>query len=78
MALLRLMSTRPAEILGVEGGSLKEGGPADIVLLDPDKTWTVDKNQFHSKSKNTPFDGMELKGKALCTICGGRITYQNL
>ena len=78
MALLRLMSTRPAEVLGVEGGSLKEGGPADIVLLDPDKTWTVDKNQFHSKSKNTPFDGMELKGKALCTICGGRITYQNL
>jgi len=77
MKLLHMMSTRPAEILGVAGGTLKEGAAADIVLLDPDMVWTVDKNNFHSKSKNTPFHGLELTGKAVCTICGGRITYQN-
>ncbi len=77
MKLLHMMSSRPAEILGVAGGTLKEGAAADIVLLDPDMVWTVDKNNFHSKSKNTPFHGLELTGKAVCTICGGRITYEN-
>lgn len=78
MKLIDLMSCRPAQILGVPGGSLKEGAPADLVLLDPNKVWTVDKNQFHSKSKNTPFHGLELTGKAVCTICGGEITYQEM
>ena len=78
MDLLYKMSTRPAEILGVPGGTLKEGAAADIVLLNPDLVWTVDKNNFHSKSKNTPFHGMELTGKAVCTICVGRVTYENL
>ena len=78
MKLIDLMSCRPAQILGVPGGTLKEGSPADIVLLDPDKVWTVDKTKFHSKSNNTPFHGMELTGKAVCTICGGKITYTNI
>ena len=78
MKLIHLMSTRPAEILGVAGGTLKEGAPADVVLLDPDKVWTVDKSKFHSKSNNTPFHGMELTGKAVCTICGGKITYKEI
>lgn len=78
MELIAMMSTRPAEILGVAGGTLKKGAAADIVLLNPELVWTVDKNNFHSKSKNTPFHGLELTGKAVCTICGGRITYQNL
>ncbi len=76
--LIKLMSTRPAEILGVPGGTLKEGSPADIVLLDPEKIWTVDKEKFYSKSNNTPFHGMELTGKAVCTICGGKITYNEI
>jgi len=78
MELLRKMSTNPAHILGVPGGSLQVGAPADVVLLDPEKVWTVHKEAFHSKSRNTPFEGMELQGKALCTICGGRITYTEL
>ena len=77
MKLIDMMSCRPAQILGVPGGTLKVGAAADIVLLDPDKVWTVDKTKFHSKSNNTPFHGMELTGKAVCTICGGKITYQN-
>lgn len=77
MKLIDMMSCRPAQILGVPGGTLKIGEAADIVLLDPDKVWTVDKTKFHSKSNNTPFHGMELTGKAVCTICGGKITYQN-
>ena len=78
MKLIDMMSCRPAQILGVPGGTLKIGEAADIVLLDPDKVWTVDKTKFHSKSNNTPFHGMELTGKAVCTICGGKITYQNI
>ncbi len=78
LSLIKLMSTRPAEILGVPGGTLKEGSPADIVLLDPDKVWTVNKENFHSKSNNTPFHGLELTGKAVCTICGGKITYNEI
>lgn len=74
--LIEAMTTRPAQILGLPGGTLKEGAAADITLLDPDLVWTVDKTKFHSKSNNTPFDGMQLTGKAVCTICGGTITYQ--
>ena len=75
--LIDMMSCKPAQILGVEGGTLKIGSAADIVLLDCDKVWTVDKEKFASKSKNTPFDGLELVGKAVCTICGGKVTYKN-
>ena len=78
MKLIDLMSCRPAQILGIPGGSLREGAAADIVLLDPDKVWTVDKSKFHSKSNNTPFHGLELTGKAVCTICGGTITYKEI
>lgn len=78
MNLIDMMSTRPANILGVPGGSLKVGAAADIVLLNPDKVWTVDKTKFHSKSNNTPFHGLELTGKAVCTICGGKITYKDI
>ena len=78
MNLIDMMSTRPANILGVPGGSLKVGAAADIVLLNPDKVWTVDKTKFHSKSNNTPFHGLELTGKAVCTICCGKITYKDI
>ncbi len=74
--LVELMSTKPAEILGVEGGSLKEGKRADIVVFDTGE-YVVDKTKFASKSKNTPFDGMTLNGRIRYTISNGEIAYKN-
>lgn len=69
------MSTNPAKIIGIEGGTLAEGAPADILLFDPEKTWTVEKERLASKSKNTPFLGRELTGEVAMTICRGKVVY---
>ena len=74
--VVKLMSTRPAEILGVEGGKLTEGAKADVVILDLDAKWTVDPAQFASKGKNTPLAGRELTGKVDYTLVDGKIVYQ--
>lgn len=70
--LVELLSTAPAKVLGVPGGTLAEGAPADVTLFDPDAEVTVDRTRFRSKSRNTPFDGWKLRGKAVATIVGGR------
>lgn len=70
--LVKLMSTNPANLLRLPGGTLREGSLADIVLFDPDRSWTVDAEKLHSKSKNTPFDGLELTGRVVRTILGGK------
>ncbi|TWT46306.1 Dihydroorotase [Phycisphaerae bacterium RAS1] len=69
--LIRAMSTRPAEILRVPGGTLKVGAAADVTLIDPAAEWTVDPGQFKSKCSNTPFGGWRLRGKAAGTVVGG-------
>ncbi len=76
-ALLRAMSTHPAEILGLPGGRLEKGAPADLVLFDPGTPWIVDPTLLRSKSKNTPFDEAKLMGRALMTIVAGRIAFQH-
>ena len=63
----------PASVLGMDKGTLSEGSDADITIVDPDAEWTVDTAKFESKSKNTPFQGWKLKGKAVRTIVGGRL-----
>lgn len=63
LELVRLMSTSPANLLRLPGGTLREGSLADIVLFDPNLEWTVDAQQLHSKSRNTPFDKMKLTGQ---------------
>ncbi|MHB8069811.1 MAG: dihydroorotase [Desulfobaccales bacterium] len=70
------LSTRPAEILGVEGGSLAVGATADITLIDLNREWTVDATTFASKSRNCPFHGWALKGKAVMTIVGGKVVWE--
>lgn len=75
--LVRLMSTNPANLMRLPGGTLREGSLADIVLFDPDKTWTVDAKEFLSKSRNTPFDGLELTGKVVRTILGGKTVFES-
>lgn len=74
--IISLMSTNPAQILGLKGGSLKVGDPADITIIDLEKEWKVKPSQFKSKSRNTPFGGWILKGKAIATIVGGGIVYR--
>ncbi len=69
--LIRRMSTEPARILGLPGGSLTVGEPADVVVIDPEQEWTVDPELFVSKGRNTPFAGTRLHGRAVLTLVGG-------
>jgi dihydroorotase len=75
--LVELLSTNPARILGVPGGSLKEGEAADLTILAPDLDVTVSAAGFRSKSRNTPFDGWRLRGGVAATIVGGRVLFVN-
>ncbi|GAB4454903.1 MAG: dihydroorotase [Armatimonadaceae bacterium] len=76
--LIRRMSTEPARVLNLPGGSLTVGQPADITIFDPDTEWTVNPEQFLSKGKNTPFAGQTLTGKTVQTIVGGNIAFSYL
>jgi dihydroorotase len=74
--LVEAMSTLPARILGLDRGTLRTGSPADVTIIDPDRTWKVDVKSFRSKSINSPFHGWTLRGRAVATIVGGRVKYR--
>jgi dihydroorotase len=74
---IELLSTNPARVLNLPGGSLAEGAPADIVVIDPDRRVTIDASRHVSKSKNTPFNGWELRGAVAYTLVGGRIVHRS-
>lgn len=76
--LVELMSSSPARILGVPGGRLAVGDPADITVIDPDRAFIFSAEKSCSKGKNTPFDGWELRGKAILTLLAGRVTYREI
>lgn len=73
--LIARMSTIPARVFGLPGGTLAAGHPADVVVFDPRAAWTVDVTRFRSKSRNTPFAGWELAGRVARTIVGGRTVF---
>ena len=73
--LIDRMSCSPARAFNLPGGSLKKGGVADVTIIDPNMTWIVDSGEFLSKSRNTPFEGLELKGRATKTIVEGEIVW---
>ena len=73
--LIEKMSYNPAQILGLSCGTLQEGHPADVVIADISKPYTIRKAEFVSKGKNTPFEGREVKGRILYTICDGKVVY---
>ena len=74
--LVELFTTGPARILGVEGGTLRVGAPADVTLLDPKRPHLVDPERFVSRGRNTPFAGWELEGAAVATLVSGRIVWK--
>ena len=76
MQLIEKMSTKPADILDIEKGDLSVGKAADITLIDPEATYTVTKETFAGKSKNSPFIGMTLQGEVVCTLVAGKKVYE--
>jgi dihydroorotase len=76
MTLLKAMSSAPAKILGLAGGTLRQGSPADVIVFDPDVPWVLDPAELKSKCKNTPFDEAKLEGRVVRTIVAGRTVYE--
>jgi dihydroorotase len=74
--LIARMTLRPAELLGLAKGTLREGVDADITLIDPNRQWTIDVHQFKSKSRNCPFHGWKVTSKAVTTIVAGETKYE--
>jgi len=69
------MTSKPAQVLDIEAGTLETGRPADITLIDPEVEWTIDSARFRSKSRNCPFDGWKVQGRAVLTLVGGQTRY---
>jgi dihydroorotase len=78
MTLIRAMSTRPAELLALPGGSLRAGTPADVIVIDPDTPWVLDPSDLKSQCKNTPFDEAKFSGRVARAIVGGRTVYEHV
>ena len=74
--LIYRMTWGPASCLGLDVGRLSVGSPADVTLIDPAVSWTIQPEHFQSKSRNTPFAGREVVGRAVTTIVGGRVVYR--
>ncbi len=72
---VELLSTAPARIFGLPGGSLSQGELADVAVVDPAVEWTVESARFFSKSRNSPFEGRRVRGKVRATVVGGRVVY---
>ena len=74
--LIAMYTVEPARLLRIDAGTLSAGARADVTLIDPELEWTVKIDQFHSASRNSPFDGWQLKGRAVRTIVGGRTVWK--
>ena len=74
--LIELFSTNPQRIMKVDGWGLYEGSTADLTLIDPERDWTFDVGKSRSLSRNSPFDGRTMKGKAMVTVVGGKVVHE--
>ena len=74
--LVAMLTANPAKLLKLDRGTLALGAPGDVTILDPGMPWTVDKDTFASKGRNTPFHGWNLRGRAVRTIVGGRTAWE--
>ena len=75
MRLIDAMSTRPAEIFGLPGGTLKPGAPGDVALIDLDEPWLVSRDSLLARSKNTPFEDARFSGRAVATYVAGQCVH---
>ena len=78
LTVLRAMTSRPAEILGLSSGRIAKGAPADLILVDLDYPWQVSERDLRSRSRNTSFEGARLAGKVMRTIVGGQTVYTHV
>ena len=76
MQMAAAMSYRPAQIIGIDRGDIQVGKAADIVIFNPNETYVIDKNEFASKGKNTPFHGRSVTGRVYMTLVDGKIVYE--
>ncbi len=76
MQMAAAMSYHPAQVMKWDKGDIQPGKVADVVIFDPNETYTIDKTTFASKGQNTPFHGYEVTGKVVCTICDGNVVYE--
>ena len=74
--MVKRMSYRPAQIIGIDRGSLEVGKEADIAIIDPNAEYVIDVNEFASKGKNTPFNGYKVTGKVMKTLVSGKVVYE--
>lgn len=75
--VIEKLTSNPAKILSLKRGSFMTGYPGDATIIDPKKAWTVDIKSFHSKSRNSPYNGWKLKGKAVATIVSGKLVMKD-
>ena len=75
--LFQLLSSTPASLFGLPGGKLSKGAPADLIVFDADYAWKIDRTDFWSKTKNTPFDERPVQGRVMATVVGGRTIYRD-
>jgi dihydroorotase len=75
---IRALTIGPARTLGIAGGDARDRERADVTLIDPDARWIVDPAAFRSRSRNTPFTGRAMRGRALAVCLGGRIVDGHL
>jgi dihydroorotase len=73
--VIRKLTINPARLLGISKGTLRAGADADVTLIDPDTRWTIDASRFRSKSRNTPYGGWSVRGRAHTVIVGGEVRY---
>lgn len=75
--LIEKMTINPARILGIDRGTLQPGAVADVTIIDPDVRWTIDPHKFESKSRNCPFAGWQVRGRASKVLVNGEIRFSH-
>ena len=76
MRLIELMTSKGADIVKLNRGTLRDGAHADVTIIDPNREWSIDVEQFASKSRNCPYQGWTLKGRAIATIVNGEVKWE--
>jgi dihydroorotase len=74
--MIEKMTIRPAKVLGIDRGTLQAGAPADVTIIDPNLEWTIDPSKFRSKSRNCPYAGWKVRGRAVKVLVGGVVKYE--